>query len=1105
MLKLTEMLGDDALTGFNGLRAGASVKQRHIQAFLDIRKILETLNLDGLAIDWAGQQKPMTARSGVNVAEFTDYPSRALIFSGGDLSARAAAAFRFVDILIKTDIPFNVIVRRGHVYVFPRSRIRAEIFPGRAGIAELSGLFNVSEEITDAQLVEALGVETASEKLFDKLKEAYQATDEAQAEAIAAAKEIARLDTEASAAVFAAPEKPQSLLTEEQEAALRMVAANYGKEPYIAKYVRMALLYFGRSADSKVKEVESVYVAAKPDGEGFPKTEFSSIKGNDSLKELAKTAVIQVLSLDGGLGEKLRRSLWKSWLLTKGFLSGEGLEIDAAGSPRLGAKGTDMGYFVKLPDGKIVYVSVSESKLINLYRQGQQSRFKGLSFRAIVNAASRPSYEALFEKPNLLGITAEGSTVPMTYRELLASVNVRVDDFLFQDKVPGLRLWVDKTGKEVFLPSVSSQGYEQEAGHGQIGVLTVINPEDYVPRTDGAPDFLVFTNGDAQVSSDISPEIIGDMIRNGRAIGNLVTPATRTDRKGGKYIIRLLEYLGTRRWIPGQRELAAAKELGEESESNFYKAGQPDGAPVFGADSVGKQPFNINAFYIDQARLMPFLADLKRVMGEDAYLAEVISPNFMKKDTKPGKDGYQYFPIDSAIGNVYHNINEFVMKMILIGDAGAEKLTGKQKEILEVFEKHRMREVIHYYNVPRTMFTPQKNPLDALLQMLGGYYRYDLETGNLTETESGLVPPEVVIVDSQGKAQDSGAGYYSEFSNMLRTFVSTDSIESILTSSFDIRKLDKLEIRGNISVWDTVFVGNVAIINQGTSEQVFDVREAILKNPGLRDQVGYREGQPLKLENVRIAIDETGNVSIEPVGARSEVRDDKGASDLPTTMAAKSGAESREQAMTEELKQLLAAAGSVQEAEFGVKKYTEIFSPESYRVEDSVVRSMMSSLGVEELAFLEGITSVKMVYDVDDLYMASAVQLTLLNPNAKVTLTVANQTQETTARTALSALGVDFSRITFEVGADVVVLARTEASRLGIDVNGLSRSVIQLRKTKGAKISKDDLKAIALLSQMNEVIVILNSEDDVGFAMPFDVADVLRSEFLAAESIARSA
>ena len=87
----------------------------------------------------------------------------------------------------------------------------------------------------------------------------------------------------------------------------------------------------------------------------------------------------------------------------------------------------------------------------------------------------------------------------------------------------------------------------------------------------------------------------------------------------------------------------------------------------------------------------------------------------------------------------------------------------------------------------------------------------------------------------------------------------------------------------------------------------------------------------------------------------------------------------------------------------------------------------------------------------------------------------------------------------------MVVLARTEASRLGIDVNGLSRSVIQLRKTKGAKISKDDLKAIALLSQMNEVIVILNSEDDVGFAMPFDVADVLRSEFLAAESIARSA
>ncbi|OQA51568.1 MAG: hypothetical protein BWY44_01007 [Candidatus Omnitrophica bacterium ADurb.Bin292] len=203
MLKLTEMLGDDALTGFNGLQAGASVKQRHIQAFLDIRKILETLNLDGLAIDRAEQQNLMTTGSGVNVAEFTDYPSRALIFSGGDLAARAVAAFQFLDILIKTDIPFNVIVRQDHVYVFPRSRIRAEIFPGRAGVAELMGFFlmeffNAPEEVTDAKLAEALGVETASEQLFDKLKEAYQATGESQTEAIAAAKEIARLDTEAA-------------------------------------------------------------------------------------------------------------------------------------------------------------------------------------------------------------------------------------------------------------------------------------------------------------------------------------------------------------------------------------------------------------------------------------------------------------------------------------------------------------------------------------------------------------------------------------------------------------------------------------------------------------------------------------------------------------------------------------------------------------------------------------------------------------------------------------------------------------------------------------------------------------------------------------------
>jgi hypothetical protein len=76
--------------------------------------------------------------------------------------------------------------------------------------------------------------------------------------------------------------------------------------------------------------------------------------------------------------------------------------------------------------------------------------------------------------------------------------------------------------------------------------------------------------------------------------------------------------------------LAAAQELGKSSEAEFYAAGQPDGEAIFGKGSTGKQPFNTNTFYINKKKLMPFLADLKLAMGEDAYLSEVISPNFMK-------------------------------------------------------------------------------------------------------------------------------------------------------------------------------------------------------------------------------------------------------------------------------------------------------------------------------------------------------------------------------------------------------------------------------------------------------------------------------------------
>ncbi|MFH1799942.1 MAG: hypothetical protein ABH891_03730 [Candidatus Omnitrophota bacterium] len=662
-------------------------------------------------------------------------------------------------------------------------------------------------------------------------------------------------------------------LTAKQQAAIDRVKENFG--PAVARYTKMAMLYFARTEDLEFTKVEEKYIAEIYEEWEKLTTDFPRIENDWELLELAKTAAVRVLSLDGGLGEKLGRANWKAWLLSRGLLSFEEVQWEVRAGLRvvkLGAKGTDMGYLVRTHDGKIRYVSISEAKLLQLYHQGRVHRFGELSFRPLVNGASEGSYRTLLDRDNLLGIQFKSGKL-MNYRELLKSVGVEIEEFQMQPKVPGLREEPDADGRKRMMPAAEGE-YSQEGGHGWFGAL-IADPDSYIPRTDGKSDILVFTNGDNEISSNIVPEMVGDLIANDRAIGNQVTPATRVDRKGGKYILKLLEFFNMRKWIPGQRELAAAKELGADAEDAFYKAGQPDGESLFGASSVGRQPFNTNNFYINMGRLIPFLADLKRTMGEDEYLAQVVSPNFMRKDPKQGSDGRMYYPIDSAIGNVFHNINEFVMRKHLAAEAHQKngvRLLPDEEAILAVLNKHGMKEVIHYYNVSRSKFTPQKNPWDALMQMAGKYHRLDLDSANLVETKGALVPPEVVILDAAGNSQDSGKGYYSEFLNMLNTFVTTDTVRTVFESPFDIRALDKLEIYGNLAVRDAIFIGTVKITRQGKVGDVYDLGAKIRGDRELRKELGLKRDGPLVLRNVEITISEGGEVSIIPFQARSEVR-----------------------------------------------------------------------------------------------------------------------------------------------------------------------------------------------------------------------------------------
>ncbi|MFA5167028.1 MAG: hypothetical protein WC530_00700 [Candidatus Omnitrophota bacterium] len=196
MLATAEELGQNALLGFNGIRAGASiVRQLHFQGFVNAS--------EEFAFDRAVREEVLLTKNGVTVERFKDYPAQALIFSGGNRAARVSATYDFIEILKAVNIPSNVIVRRGNVYVFPRSRVRDELFPGRIGFAELAGLFYVTG-VTEERLAGAMRKETVSPELFASVLQAYQTpADERRTTAAEVAKNLATREAEAAAKAIA--------------------------------------------------------------------------------------------------------------------------------------------------------------------------------------------------------------------------------------------------------------------------------------------------------------------------------------------------------------------------------------------------------------------------------------------------------------------------------------------------------------------------------------------------------------------------------------------------------------------------------------------------------------------------------------------------------------------------------------------------------------------------------------------------------------------------------------------------------------------------------------------------------------------------------------
>jgi len=130
-------------------------------------------------------------------------------------------------------------------------------------------------------------------------------------------------------------------------------------------------------------------------------------------------------------------------------------------------------------------------------------------------------------------------------------------------------------------------------------------------------------------------------------------------------------------------------------------------------------------------------------------------------------------------------------------------------------------------------------------------------------------------------------------------------------------------------------------------------------------------------------------------------------------------------------------------------------------------------------------------------------QLRAENKTATIVVVTDNAATQAQARVDLR----DFARMEVVMSADFTAVAQAQAQAFDLKLRAgdVSKSVVQIRGTGAAMLTADEIKAYALVGQMGGILAFLGFPQKVSFATEHTVADVLRSEFRAAEAIGKSA
>lgn len=490
------------------------------------------------------------------------------------------------------------------------------------------------------------------------------------------------------------------------------------------------------------------------------------------------------------------------------FLETHWAELGRTGEPRIGAKGTDLAFTVKTDSGDIL-VPIMEIKLLRLLNSA--NKYNEVFWQEVLNEDSFPSFESFLESTTLMGRLRRG--VAQTYRQLFLpkESQVKIAEPIIQ----------------AFLPTIEAQTLQltcehlAPGGHGQIG--TYLLKEFAEQAYEGeVPRVHALYNGDG-TNNTISPEMVGFSVSEKAGVVMVTTTRLDGDSKGG--ILGVTQANG--REFIDILEMVQAEKAGQSELFQRIGLGSKNEAQDLGVTSLGiDQLFNTNTIIFNETLLGTFLSKLKTHFGDEGF-AQIIAPDLIGNVRIA--NGKYYKQLEGAVGSVVLRLNAFVQ-----ADPYAQSLWK------DISGGTQFLRIINIDSQQRdNFFTPIKSTWDFWLQAYSDHFMLDTSSWTLVNEKPGhMVNVNATVLKDP---------FYADIQNLIAAF-----------GNASVRDLDELIIDGHVLLANSTLKGVVQIKSEFNG--IFNLNDLSICS----NLPQTPEGNIL-LENVRVTVDEKGEVSVDAI------------------------------------------------------------------------------------------------------------------------------------------------------------------------------------------------------------------------------------------------